>query len=64
MSSRFIGLPATFQSFGSLSLMLFASGGVSLAAAGATLPYVVVRPDGVCVITPLLTVSSLTGTFH
>ena len=38
VSSRFIGLPATFQLFGSLSVMLFGSGGDSFAAAAATLP--------------------------
>ena len=38
VSSRASGLPAIFQSFGSLSLMLFESGGVSLAAAAATRP--------------------------
>jgi len=38
VSSRFRGLPATFQFFGSLSLMLLGSGGVSLAAAAATSP--------------------------
>ena len=38
--------------FGSLSVMLFGSGGVSFAAAAATLPYVVVRPTAACVMTP------------
>ena len=38
VSSRLSGLPAIFQSFGSLSLMVFGSGGVSLAAAAATSP--------------------------
>ena len=37
-SSRLSGLPAIFQSFGSLSLMLLGSGGSSLAATAATLP--------------------------
>src|SRR5215831_11115472 len=64
VSSRFIGLPAIFQSFGSLSVMVFGSGGVSLEAAEATLPYVVRRRDGACVITPSATLSSVTGTLH
>jgi hypothetical protein len=38
VSSRFNGLPAIFQSFGFLSVIAFASGGSSLAAAAATLP--------------------------
>ena len=38
VSSRASGLPAIFQDFGSLSLMLFGSGGSILAAASATLP--------------------------
>ena len=37
VSSRFSGLPAIFQSFGSFSLIAFRSGGVTLAAAAATL---------------------------
>src|SRR5262249_1989760 len=39
-------------------------GGSSLAAASATLPWVVVRPDGVWVRTPLLAATSEAGTFH
>ena len=42
VSRRAIRLPTIFQSFGSFSATSF--GGVSLAAASATLPYVVVRP--------------------
>ena len=38
VSRRFTPLPATFQVFGSLSVMVLASGGVSLAAAPASLP--------------------------
>ena len=64
VSRRFSGWPATFQLFGSFSVIVFGSGGVSLAAAPATLPYVVLRFDAACVITPLATVSSPTGTFH
>src|SRR5262245_39042370 len=52
----------TFQSFGSLSGTF--SGGVSLAAASATLPYVVVRLEGPCVITPFATLHSEAGTPH
>src|SRR5450759_2907808 len=62
VSSRFSGLPAIFQSFGSLSLMSL--GTSSLAAASATLPNVVLRPEGVCVITPFDAVHSDVGTFH
>ena len=36
----------------------------NVAAAAATLPYVVVRLDAVCVMTPSDTVTSLTGTFQ
>src|SRR6202158_600783 len=49
VSSRFSGLPAIFQSLGSLSLI--SVGGSSLAAASATLPNDVLRPEDVCVIT-------------
>ena len=49
-----------FQSFGSLSGA--SAGGVSLAAASATFPYVVVRPVGVWVITLLAAPHSATGT--
>src|SRR3978361_268093 len=59
-----MGLPATFHCLGSRSFIVFRSGGVSLAAAGATFPYVVERFDAACVITPLDAVSSPTGTFH
>src|SRR2546428_6810521 len=52
----------SFHSVGSLSAGF--SGGVSLAAASATLPYVVVRPEGRCVITLLLALHSEAGTFH
>jgi hypothetical protein len=55
-------LPAIFQSFGSLSLTSF--GGSILAAASATLPKLVVRPEGVCVITLFDALTSDTGTFH
>src|SRR5262249_14803355 len=51
VSSRLTDLPMSFQSLGSFSAMLLASGGVSLAAASATLPYVVMLPVGLCVIT-------------
>ena len=51
-----------FQVFGSFSGTSF--GGVIFAAASATLPYVVVRPDGVCVITLLAALHSAAGTFH
>ena len=60
MSRRFTGLPMSFQSFGSLSGTF--AGGVSFAAASATLPYVVVRPEGPCVITLLAAVHSAAGT--
>ena len=52
----------SFQSFGSLSGTF--AGGVSLAAASATLPYVVVRPEGLCVITLLAALHSAAGTFQ
>src|SRR5712664_2807813 len=50
----------SFQSLESLSDTF--AGGVSLAAASATLPYVVVRPEGVCVITLLVALHSEAGT--
>src|SRR5215470_15493361 len=50
----------SFQSFGSLSAT--SAGGVSCAAAAATLPYVVVRPEGPCVITLLAARHSEAGT--
>src|SRR3569832_1033489 len=62
VSSRLTGLPMIFQSFGSFSLT--SVGGVTLAAASATLPNVVVRPDGVWVMTLLAAVHSEAGTFH
>src|SRR5438094_5340581 len=52
----------SFHSVGSFSAGF--SGGVSLAAASATLPYVVLRPDGLCVITLLAALHSDVGTFH
>src|SRR2546422_2763979 len=62
MSTRLIGLPAIFQSFGSLSVTSF--GGASFAASPATLPKLVLRPLGPCVITPLDAVHSATGAFQ
>src|SRR5258706_4452306 len=61
-SSRLTPLPMIFQSFGSLSLI--SAGGSILDAAAATLPKVVLRPDGVWVMTPFAAVHSATGTFH
>ena len=55
-------LPMSFQSFGFLSATV--AGGVSLAAASATLPYVVERPVGPWVITLLAALHSEAGTFH
>src|SRR5262249_6486657 len=49
-----------FQSFGSLSGT--SAGGVSFAAASATLPYVVVRPVSLCVMTLLAALHSSAGT--
>jgi hypothetical protein len=60
VSSRGTGLPAIVQSFGSLSLTSRRGG--TLAAASATLPKVVVRPEPACVITPLAAVHSPDGT--
>ena len=51
-----------FQSFGSFSVTSAATGWVSFAAASATLPYVVVRPVGLCVITLLAALHSEAGT--
>src|SRR5712691_2683291 len=62
VSRRLTDLPISFQSFGSLSATV--AGGVTLAAASATLPYVVVRPEGLCVITLLAALHSAAGTFH
>ncbi len=62
VSSRAIGLPAIFQSFGSLSAGFSGTG--SLAAASATLPYVVFLPDAACVMVLLDAVHSDAGTFH
>src|SRR5215831_986725 len=49
-----------FHSLGSLSAT--SAGGVSFAAASATLPYVVVRPVALCVITLLAALHSAAGT--
>src|SRR6202789_236938 len=62
VSSRLRPLPISFQSFGSFSFT--SAGGSILAAASATLPKVVVRPEGVCVTTLLAAVHSEAGTFH
>jgi hypothetical protein len=62
MSRRITGLPMSFQSFGSFSGTL--AGGVSLAAASATLPKLVLRPDGPWVMPQFAARHSLTGTFH
>src|SRR2546421_5951104 len=62
VSRRFTGFPAIFQSLGSFSGTSF--GGSIRAAASATLPKVVVRPEGLCVITPLLAPHSEAVTFH
>src|SRR6185437_3508947 len=62
VSRRFTGLPAIFQSLTSLSLTSL--GGSIFAAASATLPKVVVRPEGLCVITLLAALHSVAGTFH
>src|SRR6059036_832805 len=51
-----------FHSFGSLSAT--SAGGVSFAAASATLPYVVVRPVGLCVMTLLAALHSAAGTLQ
>src|SRR5436309_4118040 len=51
-----------FHSFGSLSVT--SAGGVSFAAASATLPYVVVRPEGLCVTTLLAALHSAAGTLQ
>src|SRR5262249_24012550 len=60
VSRRFTDFPMSFQSFGSLSAT--SVGGVSFAAAAATLPYVVVRPERPCVITLLAALHSEAGT--
>src|SRR6188472_551209 len=62
VSRRLMGLPASFQSLGSLRLISL--GGASLEAAPATLPNVVLRPDGLCVILLCSAVHSAAGTFH
>src|SRR5215813_33201 len=62
VSRRFTDLPMIFQSFGSLSGT--SAGGVSFAAASATLPYVVLRPVGVCVMTLLAALHSAAGTLQ
>src|SRR3989442_4444643 len=51
-----------FHSFGSLSVT--SAGGVSFAAASATLPYVVVRPESLCVMTLLAALHSAAGTLQ
>src|SRR5262245_17611796 len=62
VSRRLTDLPMSFQSLGSLRGT--SAGGVSLAAASATLPYVVVRPDGPCLMTLLAALHSDAGTPH
>src|SRR5260370_6253508 len=62
VSRRLTLVPMIFQSFGSLSLI--SDGGSILDAATATLPKVVLRPDGVWVMTPSAAVHSAAGTFH
>jgi len=62
VSRRLTGLPAIFQVFGSFSTT--SVGGASLAAAPATFPNVVVRPDGACVITLLAALHSAALTFQ
>src|SRR3972149_3485926 len=57
-----MSLPVSFQSFGSVSAT--SVGGVILEAAFATLPKVVLRPEGLCVITLLAALHSAAGTFH
>src|SRR5262245_55215453 len=52
----------SFHSLGSLRATFSGTG--SLAAASATLPYVVVRPEGLCVITLLAALHSATGTLQ
>ena len=64
VSRRFTGLPMTFHSDGLFSLIASFAGGVSLEAAAATLPYVVVRPEPLCVMTLLAAVHSEAGTPH
>jgi hypothetical protein len=55
-------LPMIFQSFGSFSTT--SEGGLSLPAAPATLPKLVLRPEAPCVITLLAARHSEAGTFH
>ena len=50
----------SFQSLGFFKVISVGTG--NLEAATETLPKVVLRPDGVCVITPLLATHSPTGT--
>ena len=57
-------LPAIFQVRGSFNTIDLGSGTGNLAAAAATLPYVVFRPDAACVMTLLATVNSETATDH
>ena len=61
-SSRRRGVPAIFQSFGSLSLMSFGAG--IRAAALAMRPKLTVRPLGTCVMTPFSARHSAAATFH
>ena len=62
VSRRLTGLPASFQVFGSFSVT--SAGGVSLAAAAATLPKLVLRPVGLCVIRLFAALHSAALTFH
>src|SRR6266849_5178202 len=61
-SRRLTPLPMIFQSFGSLSWT--SAGGSTFAAASATLPKVVVRPEGLWVMTLFDALHSVAGTFH
>ena len=60
LSSRSAFLPISVNAFGSFSFTSF--GTSRLPASSATSPNVSLRPDGVCVITPLLVASESTGT--
>ena len=62
MSKRGGEVPISVQSFGSLSLGAF--GTSRLDAAAATLPNVVVRLLGRCVMTPFFALHSAAGTSH
>ena len=61
-SSRFVGLPARFHSFGSLSLTSL--GGSSLAALAASLPKLTERSLGPWVMRLFSARHSRAGTFH